>query len=147
MVIWNPVYFTDTLIQLSGFGTIPGWTETIDIKSFLDTDYLLGNTFFSVFLKDVDDMTTVPMPGSVSINDNDSMMLGNIFNDNIVFTPREWVNSPPELVIDYGITPTVQPVLPVPPVCEGSPVSFSVTATGDIPFTYQWQLNGVDSRC
>ena len=142
--IWQPVYFTDTITQLIGFGTVPGWAETIDFNSFLNVDYLASNNFFSVLLKDVDDTTCCPDLNEISINDNDSMMLGNIFNDNIVFRPREWVIASPELVIDYGIPPTVQPVSPVSPVCENSSVSFSISATGDSPFTYQWQLNGFD---
>lgn len=142
--IWQPIYFTDTIIQLFGFGTIPGWAETIDFNSFLDADYQASNSFFSILLKDVDDPTCCPNLSGKSINDNDSLMLGNIFNDNIVFRPREWVNSPPELVIDYGIPPTVLPVLPISPICENSSVSFSISVTGDAPFTYQWQLNGAD---
>ncbi len=142
--LWQLIYLADTLTQLSGFGTAPGWAETIDIKSFLNVDFQTSKTYFSLLLKDLDDPTFAPNMSGISINDNDSMMIGNIFNDNIVFRPREWVNSPPELVIDYGIPPTVQPVLPVSPVCEGSPVSFSISATGDAPLSYQWKLNGVD---
>jgi len=48
------------------------------------------------------------------------------------------------VVLYNGIPPAVQPVSPVSPVCEGSGVSFSISVTGDAPFIYQWQLNGVD---
>lgn len=143
-VLWQLIYLADTTVQLSGFGTAPGWAETIDIKSYLNVDFQAPHTFFSVMLKDVDDPTMAPNMTGVSINDNDSMMIGNIFNDNIVFRPREWVNAPPQLVIDYGIPPTIQPLSPISPVCQGSSVILSITATGDPTLLYQWKFNGVD---
>ena len=46
------------------------------------------------------------------------------------------------------ITVTGTPAITVPPVSQrtaiGGTASFSVTATGVLPFTYQWQLNGVN---
>lgn len=143
-VLWQLIYLADTTVQLSGFGTSPGWAETIDIKSYLNVDFQAPHTFFSVMLKDVDDPTMAPNMTGVSVNDNDSMMIGNIFNDNIVFRPREWVNAPPQLVIDYGIPPTIQPLSPISPVCQGSSVILSITATGDPTLLYQWKFNGVD---
>jgi gliding motility-associated-like protein len=48
--------------------------------------------------------------------------------------------------VDLTVTPatviTVQPVNQT--VCEGNPVSFSVTATGTAPLTYQWMRGGVN---
>ncbi|MBI5539574.1 MAG: T9SS type A sorting domain-containing protein [Bacteroidia bacterium] len=143
-VLWQLIYLADTTVQLSGFGTTAGWAETIDIKPYLNVDFQAPHTFFSVMLKDVDDPTMAPNMSGVSINDNDSMMIGNIFNDNIVFRPREWVNAPPQLVIDYGIPPTIQPLSPISPVCQGSTVILSITATGDPTLLYQWKYNGVD---
>ena len=83
--------------------------------------------------------------GGISPANNlkDSLMVGNIFNDYIIFYPREATNQNyvPRFIISYKIAPTVilQPVSHT--VCEGDNVNFSISASGDTSLNYQWQRN------
>ncbi|MBI4929394.1 MAG: T9SS type A sorting domain-containing protein [Bacteroidetes bacterium] len=134
---------TDTVLQLLGFGMAPGLASSADIKQILLKDYNLSNNFCTVMLKDFDDPTCCTGGGN-AVNSPDSLMTGNIFNDYIVYTPRETPASKPRLVVTYTVAPTIttQPVNAT--ACVGTSATFSVTASGDAPLSYQWQKNGVD---
>ncbi|PLW92407.1 MAG: hypothetical protein C0592_10955 [Marinilabiliales bacterium] len=142
--LWNPINFYDTLIQPLNFAIAPGWTESIDIKTLFGYDYSLANTFFTLMIKDPDDWTMAP--GFYPPNDsNDSIMVGNIFNDYIVFAPHEFPvpGSAPQLIVSYTLVPLVTGQSNDSTKCEMEEVEFFVSATGD-SLQYQWQKNGVD---
>jgi len=142
--LWNPGNFTDTLLQPMGFASILGWTESIDIKSLFSYDYSIANTYFTLLVKDFDDWTMAP--GFYPPNDsNDSMMVGNIFNDYIVYAPHEFPipGYEPQLIVNYTLVPKLIAQSGDSIKCEMDDVSFYVTATGD-SVEYQWQKNGVD---
>jgi len=100
-LIWD-LPTSDSAHQSSGFGTALGWTKSVDLINIFLTDYNVGNTYCSIKMKDPDDMTSVPPPGSYPINDGDSIVIGNIlFDEHTIFWPREQVNGPPWLNIYY----------------------------------------------
>jgi len=100
-LIWD-LPTSDSAHQSSGFGTALGWTKSVDLINIFLTDYNVGNTYCSIKMKDPDDMTSVPPPGSYPINDSDSIVIGNIlFDEHTIFWPREQVNGPPWLNIYY----------------------------------------------
>ncbi len=100
-LIWD-LPTSDSTHQTSGFGTVVGWTQSVDLAAIFLTDYNVGNTYCSIKMKDPDDVTNVPPPGSYPINDNDSIVVGNIlFDGHTIFWPREQVNGPPWLNIYY----------------------------------------------
>lgn len=59
------------------------------------------------------------------------------------FASREDVNFPPHLVVDYVALLEILTQPQSQSVAAGSTAAFSVTASGQPPLTYQWQLNGV----
>lgn len=100
-LIWD-LPTSDSAHQSSGFGTALGWTKSVDLINIFLTDYNVGNTYCSIKMKDPDDVTSVPPPGSYPINDSDSIVVGNIlFDEHTIFWPREQVNGPPWLNIYY----------------------------------------------
>jgi len=100
-LIWD-LPTSDSTHQTSGFGTAVGWTQSVDLAAIFFTDYNVGNTYCSIKMKDPDDMTSVPPPGSYPVNDIDSLVVGNIlFDQHTIFWPREQVNGPPWLNIYY----------------------------------------------
>ncbi len=144
--LWNTLSFSDTITQSMGFASALGWTSSIDIKDILLNDYNIGNNYFTVYLKDPDDGTFVPMSGSMPAEDSvDSLMIGNISNDYIVFLPHEYSNTTliPQLTVDYIIIPDINNQSNDISICEGDSMSFFVSATGD-SISYQWQKNGID---
>jgi hypothetical protein len=100
-LIWS-IPTSDSLLQPTGFGTILGWSSSIDIKDIFLTDYNVGNTYCTIKMKDPDDGTFNPMPGSYPVNSNDTLAIGDrLFPTHIYFYPHEYPNGPPWLVIHY----------------------------------------------
>jgi|GEM_PF-1356780 len=108
-LIWN-LPTSDSTHQAGGFGTAVGWTQSVDLTPIFLTDYNVGNTYCSIKMKDPDEMTSVPMPGSYPLDYDDSLMVGDRAIGAIgyiVFYPHEWANGPPWLNIfyhDVGVT-------------------------------------------
>ncbi|MGD0711538.1 MAG: immunoglobulin domain-containing protein [Bacteroidales bacterium] len=134
---------SDTVLQAINFGMMPGWTSSVDLKAIFLRDYNQSNSFCTMMLKDPDDPTIAPGGISPASNLKDSLIVGNIFNDYIIFYPREATNQNyvPRFIISYKIAPTVivQPVNHT--VCEGDNVNINITASGDTSLHYQWQRN------
>ena len=96
---------SDSVLQTSGFGTSTGFTESEDIKDIFLCDYDLFNTFCSIKLKDPDEGTFNPQPGTYPINSADTLGLGDTANGfHIYFYPSEYANAPPWLVVNYHAT-------------------------------------------
>lgn len=93
---------SDSIHQAGGFGTAVGWAQSVDIKNIFLTDYNASNTYCSIKMKDPDDVTFNPMPGSPSIDLDDTLAIGNIlFDQYIVCYPHEYPNAPPWLLVYY----------------------------------------------
>lgn len=102
-LIWN-LPTSDSTHQAAGFGTAVGWTRSVDLINIFLTDYNASNTFCSIKMKDPDEMTFNPMPGSYPYDYDDSLMVGDRAIPAvgyIVFYPHEWPNAPPWLNIFY----------------------------------------------
>ena len=102
-LIWN-LPTSDSTHQAGGFATAVGWTQSVDLAAIFLTDYDLGNTYCSIKMKDPDEMTSVPMPGSYPLDYDDSLMVGDraiAAIGYIVFYPHEWANAPPWLIVFY----------------------------------------------
>lgn len=135
---------TDSTLQLGNFGTTIGWASSINLSQIFLKDYNQANNFCTVMLKDSNDVTFAPN-NIPSIDSNDSLMSGNIFNDYIIYDPHEQSDSIPMMIVTYTIAPTVVVQPSNISVCDNiSAATFSITATGDTPLSYQWQKNGVD---
>jgi hypothetical protein len=135
---------TDSILQASGFGTAPGIAQSVDIKQIFLTDYNQSNNFCTVMMKDSNDVTFAPLYQKM-VNSPDSLMSGNIFSDFIVYSPREQSDSVPMMIVTYTVAPSVVVHPQNVTVCDNiSAATFSITATGDVPLSYQWQKNGVD---
>lgn len=100
----NHIYGLPTsnqITQASGFGTTTGWDQSIDLTDIFLVDYNTSHTYCSIKIKDPDDMTSVPMPGSMPVN-AETLAVGNIiFNEYTIFYAREYPNAPPWLVVYY----------------------------------------------
>lgn len=93
---------SDSVLHSSGFGTSTGYAQSVDIKNVFLPDYNASNTYCSVKLKDPDDGTFNPLPGSYPINSGDTLGLGNtVMGFYHYFYPSEYVNAPPWLVVYY----------------------------------------------
>ena len=100
-LLWNSPT-SDSTYQSADFGTAIGWTQSVDIKDIFLADYNLGNTFMSLKIKDPDDPTFMPQPGSYPFDYDDTLALGNwLFDEHIIFYPHEYPNAPPWLVVYY----------------------------------------------
>ncbi|MGB3340904.1 MAG: T9SS type A sorting domain-containing protein [bacterium] len=102
-LIWNLIT-SDSTHQAGGFGTAVGWTQSMDLATIFLTDYNVGNTYCSIKMKDPDEMTWVPIPGSYPLDYDDSLMVGDRAIGAIgyiVFYPHEWSNGPPWLNVFY----------------------------------------------
>jgi len=99
---------SDSTHQALGFGTAVGWTKSIDVKTIFLVDYNVNRTFCSFKLKDPDDPTRVPMPGSMPNNSSDTLGVGNrAFNQHIFFYPSEYTvdtTRRTRLVVYYSLT-------------------------------------------
>lgn len=103
-LIWNSPT-SDSVHQSGDFGVEIGWTKSIDIKNIFLTDYNVANTYCSIKMKDPDDPTINPMPGSYPVDSDDSLQIGNrLFEEDIIFYPHEYPNSPPWLIVYYHET-------------------------------------------
>lgn len=100
-LIWN-LPTSQLTTQGSGFGTAVGWAKSVDIGSIFLVDYNASNTYCSIKMKDPDDPTFNPMPGSYPKDPDDTVSLGNrSSNQHILFYPHEYANAPPWLVVHY----------------------------------------------
>jgi hypothetical protein len=96
---------SDSVLQGSGFGDSVGFTQSVDITDVFLVDYNASNMFCTFKLKDPDDGTFNPMPGSYPINSADTLGLGNTaFGFHIYFYPSEYSNAPPWLEVNYHAT-------------------------------------------
>lgn len=92
---------SDQTIQDNGFGTTVGWNTSVDLTAIFLVDYDAGHTYCSIKIKDPDDMTSVPMPGSMPVN-AETLAVGNIiFDEYTIFYAREYANAPPWLIVHY----------------------------------------------
>ncbi len=93
---------SDSTHQAFDFGTSPGYTQSVDLRNIFITDYNPGHTYCSIKIKDPDDITNVPIPGSYPFDYDDTLVLGNRTNaQHIIFYPHEFTNAPPWLVLAY----------------------------------------------
>ncbi len=91
---------SDSTHQVSGFAVAMGPTRSVDLKNIVITDYSAGHTFCSMKIKDPDDPTFNPMPGSYPVNSNETLAVGEILSSRYVYLyPSEYSNAPPWLVI------------------------------------------------
>ncbi len=122
---------SDSVLQTSGFGTSTGYTQSVDIIDVFLTDYNASNTFCSIKMKDPDDGTFNPMPGSYPINSADTLGVGNtVFGFHIYFYPSEYANAPPWLVVNYhevGVDEDQDCKAEIPQTLKISPNPFSTT--------------------
>jgi len=92
---------SNQITQAGGFGTTTGWDQSVDLTDIFLVDYNAGHTYCSVKIKDPDDMTSVPMPGSMPVN-AETLAVGNIiFDEYTIFYAREYPNAPPWLIVYY----------------------------------------------
>jgi hypothetical protein len=90
---------SDQVTQTGGFGTATGWGTSVDLSNILIPDYDAGHMYCSIKIKDPDDMTSVPMPGSMPVN-AETLTVGNIiFDEYTIFYAREYPNAPPWLMV------------------------------------------------
>jgi len=102
-LIWG-LPTSDSTHQASGFATAIGWTKSVDLKDIFLTDYNAGHTYCSIKIKDPDDRTFMPQPGTYPINSNDTLILGSILDSGFVFMyPSEYPNAPPWLVVHHHL--------------------------------------------
>lgn len=121
--------FSDTVLQLTGFGDTIGWTTSLNLKTIVDEDHLQLNQFCTIFMKDTDDVTNFNGPGTFLTNSIDSLITGNkmIGADQIMFYPREKANYMPRLTIMY--------MCPVDVTVQSSG---NVITANEASGTYQW---------
>jgi hypothetical protein len=127
---------SDSILHTSGFGTSIGFTQSVDIADAFLTDYNASNTFCTIKLKDPDDVTFNPMPGSYPINSADSLGLGNrVMGFHIYFYPSEYPNAPPWLMVYYHATGVQESPQNIPSVCimYAYPNPFTATTTVYFP--------------
>src|SRR4030042_868513 len=86
--------------QSTGFAIALGQARSVDLRNIVNIDYSGGHTFCSIKIKDPDDMTFQPPPGSYPVNSNETLAVGEILSNCYVFVyPSEYSNAPPWLVI------------------------------------------------
>ncbi len=145
--VWNDVFWGDTIYQnLPLFGDTIGPAQSVNLAPFVEKEYMDGNQYFSVRMKDPDDPTMFPQLNIPISNLMDSLMVGNIFNDHIIFRPRE-TGMPfdrPYLEVVYAFIPVIDAVNGAGTLCENEPLSLSASVIGDGPFSFQWQKDNVD---
>lgn len=111
----NRILTSDSTYQASGFGTAVGWTRSTDVKGIFLKDYTAARTFCSFKIRDPDDITMVPMPGSFPNDSNDSLAVGNrVMTQNICFYPHEYsvdTSRIIRLIVYYQGTAIVSPPL------------------------------------
>jgi hypothetical protein len=141
----SDIVITDTVIQEDGLVAGLGWSYSVDLAQLLVYDYGISNTYFTVVMKDSNDMTVMPPYFEYPEDKDDSLVVG-LLPKYIVFYPHEYGESEfiPELTVDYTIIPDITDESGDSAKCEGDNVSFSVSATGDTPLYYQWQKDGID---
>jgi hypothetical protein len=139
------ILITDTVIQEDGLVAGPGWNYSEDLSALLVHDYGMSNSFFTVVLKDSNDITVMPSYFENPEDNDDSLEVG-LLPKYIIFYPHESDNDSliPELTVDYTIIPDIISESGDSSKCEGESASFYVSATGDMPLNYQWQKDGAD---
>lgn len=82
---------SDSTYQAAGFGTAVGWTKSVDVKGIFLSDYGAARAFCSFKVRDIDDMTMVPMPGSFPADGTDSLAVGDrVMTRQILLYPHEY---------------------------------------------------------
>jgi len=105
-VIWA-IPASDTILQASGFATAVGWARSVNLAPIFLRDYSASRTFMSVKLKDPDDPTTTPMPGSMPNNAAETLAVGNqAFTQQVYTSPRECADTThrPKLTVFYSVS-------------------------------------------
>jgi hypothetical protein len=141
----SDIVITDTIVQEDGLVAGLGWNYSVDLAQLIVHDYSISNSFFTVVMKDSNDMTVMPPYFEYPQDKDDSLVVG-LLPKYIIFYPHEYDESEfiPELTVDYTIIPDITDESGDSAKCEGDDVSFSVSATGDPPLYYKWQKDGID---
>jgi hypothetical protein len=141
----SDIVITDTVLQEDGLVAGLGWNYSVNLAKLLVHDYGASNSFFTVVMKDSNDMTVMPPYFEYPEDKDDSLVVG-LLPKYIIFYPHEYGESEfmPELTVDYTIIPEIVSESGDSAKCEGDNVSFSVSATGDPPLYYQWQKDDID---
>jgi len=141
----SDIVITDTIVQEDGLVAGLGWNYSDDLTQLFVHDYGISNGFFTVVMKDSNDMTVMPPYFEYPEDKDDSLVVG-LLPKYIIFYPHEYGESEfiPELTIDYTIIPDITNESGDSAKCEGESASFFVSATGDPPLYYQWQKDGID---
>ena len=141
----SSIQLADTVVQEDGFGASPGWNYSEDLAALLVQDYELSNSFFTLVMKDSNDVTVIPPNIEYPQDKDDSLVVG-LLPKYIIFYPRESSHDSliPELIVDYTIVPVIISESGDSAKCEGESASFFVSATGDKPLNYQWQKDDVN---
>jgi hypothetical protein len=145
--IWNDLFWGDTIVQsFPLFGDTIGHTTSIDLSDLLNMDINGGNSYFSVRIKDPDDPTMFPMINIPITNSFDSLMIGNIFDDYIIFQPRDMglAQNRPVISLTYIILPMVDAISGYGEFCVNDNMTLLSEISGDGPFSFQWQKDNID---
>lgn len=148
----NNNLYSDTIMQLTGFGDTIGWASSVDLKPIILKDYNAANTYCTISMKDPDDMTCCGANGpnfsSFLGDQNDSVLVGNkvLSTDEIIFYPREYTNPNliPRLILEYTCSVTKNQNLAI---CYGDSVVIggNVHNTTGIYSDTLTAVNGCDS--
>lgn len=100
--LWNIVR-SDSISQLSSFGTAVGWTYSIDISQIFETDYNVSNTYCSIMVFDIDDSTATGTPGPATNTAN--LFTGRNIGGTLFANSSEHLNPDlvPVLIVNYDI--------------------------------------------
>ena len=146
--MWNNLFWGDTLIQTTPlFGDTLGNTHSMDLSDLFNQDLFAGHSFFTFRMKDPDDPTMFPMLNIPVTNSYDSLMIGNIFDDYIIFyatsgyVPAIFRS---KFDVTYVILPNVDTISGYGVFCENDNMTLLSDISGDGPFTFQWQKDNVD---
>jgi hypothetical protein len=141
----SDIVITDTIVQEDGLVAGLGWNMSTDLAQLLVRDYSISNSFFTVVMKDSNDITVMPPSFEYPEDKDDSLVVG-LLPKYMIFYPHEYSESEfiPELTVDYTIIPEIVSESGDSARCEGDYVHFYVSATGDSPLYYQWQKDGID---
>jgi hypothetical protein len=126
---------SDSILHTSGFGTSIGFTQSVDIADVFLADYNASNTFCTIKLKDPDDPTFNPMPGSYPVNSIDTLGSGNpVAGFHIYFYPSEYPSAPPWLMVHYHATGVQESPRDIPSAgMYAYPNPFTATTTVYLP--------------
>ncbi len=119
---------SDSTHQASGFGVGIGWARSVDLTNIFNRDYQVSHTFCSIKMKDPDDPTSVPMPGSMPNDSDDTLMVGN-FGERIYFYPHEHGSDIPRLIVYYTPPKIEHKLSNKIDICRVAPNPFNLRTT------------------